>query len=81
MLPQVAINTNGHASRIMHRVGQNHTYTVYVRYLWQGNHQLYVHIRCIYTVLVNLRHAFYQAKVFLAHPRNTVKGDFPAAHV
>jgi len=35
------------------RVGQNHIYTVYIRYFWQGNHPLYVHIRCIYTVLAN----------------------------
>jgi hypothetical protein len=35
------------------RVGQNHIYTVYVRYFWQGNHQKYGHIRCIYTVLAN----------------------------
>jgi len=33
------------------RVGQNHIYTVYTRYFWQGNHQIYGHIRCIYTVL------------------------------
>ena len=25
------------------RVGQNHIYTVYIRYFWQGNHQLYGH--------------------------------------
>jgi hypothetical protein len=35
------------------RVGQNHTYTVYIRYFWQENHQIYGHIRCIYTVLAN----------------------------
>ena len=35
------------------RVGQNHIYTVYIRYFWQGNHQIYGHIRCIYTVLAN----------------------------
>jgi len=35
------------------RVGQNHTYTVYIRYFWQGHHQIYGHIRCIYTVLAN----------------------------
>ena len=35
------------------RVGQNHVYTVYVRYFWLGNHQIYgVYIR-IYTVLAN----------------------------
>jgi len=28
-------------------------YTVYVRYFWQGNHHIYGHIRCIYTVLAN----------------------------
>ena len=37
----------------MCRVGQNHIYTVYIRYFWQGNHQIYGHIRCIYTVLAN----------------------------
>jgi hypothetical protein len=35
------------------RVGQNHIYTVYIRYFWQGNHQIYGHLRCIYTVLAN----------------------------
>jgi hypothetical protein len=35
------------------RVGQNHLYTVYIRYFWQGNHQIYGNIRCIYTVLAN----------------------------
>ena len=40
----------------MIRVGQNHIYTVYVRYFWQGNHQIYGHMRCIYTVLDNPTH-------------------------
>ena len=30
---------------------------VYLRYFWQGNHQIYGHIRCIYTVLANPTHA------------------------
>jgi hypothetical protein len=38
------------------RVGQNHIYTVYIWYFWQGNHQIYGHIRCIYTVLANPTH-------------------------
>jgi len=38
---------------LMSRVGQNNKYTVYIRYFWQGNHQIYGHIRCIYTVLAN----------------------------
>ena len=37
----------------MRRVGQNHVYAVYIRYFWQGNHQIYGHIQCIYTVLAN----------------------------
>ena len=28
-------------------------YTVYVRYFWQVNHQIYGHIHCIYTVQAN----------------------------
>ena len=35
------------------RDGQNHVYTVYKRYFWQGNHQINGHIRCIYTVVAN----------------------------
>jgi len=42
----------GHIRRI-YRVGQNHIYTVCIRYFWQENHQKYGHIRCIYTVLAN----------------------------
>jgi len=30
---------------IMNRVGQSHIYTVCIRYFWQGNHQIYGHIR------------------------------------
>jgi len=30
------------------RVGQNHTYTVFIRYFWQGNHQIYG----VYTVYI-----------------------------
>jgi len=41
---------------IMIRVGQNYIYTVYTRYFWQGNHQIYGHIRCIHTVLANPNH-------------------------
>jgi len=33
---------------IICRVGQNHIYTVYIRYFWQGNHQMYIYIRWIY---------------------------------
>jgi len=39
---------------LMRRVGQN---TVYVQCFWQGNHQVYGYIRCIYTVLANPTHA------------------------
>ena len=50
----------------MCRVGQNHIYTVCIRYYWQGNHQIYGHIRCIYTVLANPR---YVAWGFYSHVR------------
>ena len=30
-----------------------HTHAVYIRYFWQGSHQLYGHIRCINTGLAN----------------------------
>jgi hypothetical protein len=35
------------------RVGQNYILTVYIRYYWQGNHQTYGRIGCIFTVLAN----------------------------
>jgi hypothetical protein len=40
----------------MTRVGQNHIFTVYIRYFWQENHQIYGHIQCIYTVMANPKH-------------------------
>jgi len=42
--------------RHMPRTGQNYIYTVYVRYFWQGNHQIQSHIRCIFTVPANPTH-------------------------
>jgi len=47
------------------RVGQNHIYTEYVRYFWQGNHQIYGHIGCIYTVLANTKKDPTRAAPFL----------------
>jgi hypothetical protein len=46
---QWGVDAQGHVSR----VGQNPMYTVCIRYFWQGNYQIYGHIRCIYTVLAN----------------------------
>jgi len=40
----------------MCRVGQNHIYTVHIRYFWPGNYHIYGHIRCIYTVLADPIH-------------------------
>jgi hypothetical protein len=28
-------------------------YIVYIQYFWQGNHQIYGHVRCSYTVLAS----------------------------
>ena len=41
-------------SSLICRVGQNHIYTVYIRHFLQGFHQIYGHIRRIYTVLAHL---------------------------
>jgi len=38
---------------VMCRVGQNHIYTVYIRYFWLGNHQIYGVYIHVYTVLAN----------------------------
>jgi len=38
-------------------------YTVYIRYSWQGNHQIYGHIRCIYTFLASPSHGASQCSV------------------
>ena len=53
----------------MCRVGQNHTYTVYIRCFWQKNHQIYGHIRCIYTVLANPRYVCQWCKGGQSHVR------------
>jgi len=46
-----------HASCFASCLGLARTiYTVYIRYFWQGNHRIYGHIRCIYTVLANPSH-------------------------
>ena len=37
----------------IYRVGDNHIYLVYIRYFWQGNRQIYGHIRCIFTIQAN----------------------------
>jgi len=47
----------------MYWVGQNHIYTVYIWYFWQGNHQIYGHIRCVYTVLASPSHVQYVCTV------------------
>jgi hypothetical protein len=46
-----------------HRVGQNHIYTVFIRYFRQGHHQIYDDIRCIYMVLANPRQTAYPSAV------------------
>ena len=38
---------------VIFRVGQNHIYTVFIRYFWQGIHQKYGHVQWKYTVLAN----------------------------
>jgi hypothetical protein len=49
----------------MYMVGLARTmYTVYIRYFWQGNHQVYGHIRCEYMVLASPR---YVARAVLSH--------------
>jgi len=59
----------GITAKHISRVGQNHLYTVYIRYFWQGNHQLYGHIRCIHTVLSSPTHTgALHVKLHLAGP-------------
>ena len=33
--------------------------TIHIRYFWQGDRQIYGHIRCVYTVLANPIHGPY----------------------
>jgi hypothetical protein len=67
-------------SRLISRVGQNHIYTVFVRYFWQGNHQIYGHIQCIYTILANPTYqscydpfSYTPVKFFIVFPYNLMK--------
>jgi hypothetical protein len=66
-----------HTSQV-NRVGQSHIYTAYIYrtygiwYFWQENHQIYGHIRRIYTVLANPTCEARQIESALAH--QPVKG-------
>ena len=64
----------------MCRVGQNHIYTVYIRYVWQGNHQIYGHIRCIYTVLANPKYVLTQDDHITGPPRLQLAPQMHALH-
>jgi hypothetical protein len=49
------------AATILFRVGQNHIYTVHIRYFWQGNYQIHgVNLRFWPTLIMFC--------VFLGHP-------------
>jgi len=61
---------NAHVVVATCRVGQNHIYTVYIRYFWQGNRQIYGYIQCICTVLANLSYLFCCPNPFLPFPPN-----------
>jgi hypothetical protein len=68
---------------LMRRVGQNHIYTVYIRYFWLGNHQIYgVYIR-IYTVLANPTNASLMAHNSLMFRAGIIHQDmtFMSHHV
>ena len=58
----IAVQTANSKLHVIYRVGQNRIYTVYIWYFWQGNHQIYGYIRCIYTVLANPSHVSQQTK-------------------
>jgi hypothetical protein len=53
-------------------IDQIHIYTVYIRFFWQENHQIYGHIRCIYMVLANPIHIIHVTKRSLIHVQSKV---------
>jgi len=63
--------------RQMCKVGQNHIYTVYVRYFWQRNHLIYGHIRCIYTVLANPTNVEFLAGPIYCHGNLGLPRHYP----
>jgi hypothetical protein len=74
-VPYKPLHPHFHAIQTVHlryigifRVGQNHLYTVYIRYFWQGKHQIYGHIRCIYTVLANFIQTVHLRYIGILHP-------------
>ena len=78
---------------VIYRVGQNHTYTVHARYFWQGNHQIYGHKRCIYTVLANPKYVGVRAVLcrcacashfelmIQSHPQTKIVGTNPHGYI
>ena len=53
-MARVTLVCTWHAIRVGHNhIYRVHIYTVHILYVWQGNRQIYGHIRCIYTVLAS----------------------------
>ena len=71
---------NAHVVVATCRVGQNHIYTVYIRYFWQGNRQIYGYIQCICTVLANLSYLFCCPNPFLPFPPNLLLLHLTSCH-
>ena len=59
------------------RVGQNHKYTEYMWYSWQGNHQIYSHIRCTYSILTKPTHTTPPNSACMALPHAFVHTTSP----
>jgi len=51
---------------------------VYIRYFWQGDHQTYGHVRCIYTDLANPLHT--QLRIDHAAQGSVTPNPHPHSH-
>jgi len=58
-LPLSVLLHTGHRSQLglARTIYMYGTSGVYIRYFWQGYHQIYGHVRCLYTVLADLNHS------------------------
>ena len=49
---------------------------MYIRHFWQGNHRIYGHIRCIYTVLANPTYLLWKVQGMFRIMKCGVQGRF-----
>jgi len=59
------------SASVPNRVGQDHKYTVYLRYFWQGYHQMNCHTRFTYIIHIYIRYTNIHTYIRYTYTRYT----------